>query len=250
MLKSPVSVPQLTPMDSNAANSPSGGIFIFKKKFNDEPPIGKQQQRWMNRKTGKNHFVNKTIAHSIEIISLLTKLEVPIKLSTQVDECLRELIIRRHNLNTELGVYRVARQATIQAEKKVSLGEVAVGAAAAAGEQQQRPASSIASPKQSGDMIQEIEAAEKTAASAGNQRPSQWMFNDSQSEMSSCLGDSNYESDNNSLSSFGAALVAIALPVEATKSTVAKSNSSDSDATLSESLHQKTAGFFIFLFYF
>jgi hypothetical protein len=192
-----------SPLMSNEM-SPSGGTFIFKKKLDDEvvkSRTGKHNKKHHHVKGGSNgshHHHHKAPAHSIEIINLLTKLEIPIQMSSQVDECLRELIIRRHNVQTEIGMYQSAKLAA----KKCSISSTDTI--------QFNLTSNVSNTTTDNELandmadlyIASMEEEEPKHGSISNNQSINQRFTDTQSEISSCLGDSNYESDNNSLHSY------------------------------------------------
>lgn len=191
---------------TNNTNSPSvvqsGGTFIYKKKFDEEPKTPK------SRASGSMKKQKQTVAHSIEIINLLTKLDVPIYMSSQVDECIRELIVKRHNVQTELGIYRTAKMVqkkrTSSATTPDTVKPDMVDSDGSADTQINEIKSEIENDKQDSEMLGDKQSESKSVAEAELTAGAISLpTNDAQSVISSGR-DSNYESDNNSLSSYGA----------------------------------------------
>lgn len=167
---------ELTPLPSPALsttsslNTPSAhddhppffcanGSYVMKKK------IPESNQNRKNKK-GKKQNKNAKISHSVEVIHLLNQLQIPLQLSSQTEECLKELRHQKELLINKLNTY------------KYNI------------EQEQLSRSLI------------IQAQEKSNAEKSVNCPNTSnAFSDAYSDISSCL-DSNYESDNNSVQSF------------------------------------------------
>lgn len=100
------------------------------------------------------------------MINLLSKLQIPIQLSSQLEECLKELRMRKENLINEMNQYKTSVEAEQELKKRV------------------------------------LQQSESSPGNLNNSSiNSSNIFSDTNSDISSCL-DSNYESDNNSVRSY------------------------------------------------
>lgn len=108
-LPSPFSLPQSstfpllntpTPVEEKCPE----GMFMLKKKFEDTEVEGKILKKKACKKSKQS--AAQKCSHSVEIINLLAKFGIPLNLSSQVDECLKELNSRRAVLQTELEVHK------------------------------------------------------------------------------------------------------------------------------------------------
>ncbi len=123
----------------------------------------------LEEKKFNNFFVilySKTkISHSVEVINLLNQLQIPLNLSSQLEECLKELRHRKELLINEMNTYRFNIE-------------------------QEQLNKSLQMQAENNEMVKN-----STCPNTSN------AFSDTYSDISSCL-DSNYESDNNSVQSF------------------------------------------------
>lgn len=106
---SPMSLPQSstypllntpTPVDEKCPD----GMFMLKKKFDDNQMESKNWKKKPCKKSKQN--ASQKCSHSVEIINLLTKFEIPLNLSSQVDECIKILNYRRVDLETKLELHK------------------------------------------------------------------------------------------------------------------------------------------------
>jgi len=126
-----------------------------------------------NRKA-KKHNKNAKISHSVEVINLLSKLEIPVQLSSQLPECLKELRKRKEQTISEMNKYIINCEQEKEAQKKLRQQK-----------HQQAEAPNDSLP---------VNLTNDSSINSSN------IFSDTNSDISSCL-DSNYESDNNSVRS-------------------------------------------------
>lgn len=82
----------------------ANGSYMMKKKINESNP---STQHKKNRKLKKNQQKNSKISHSVEVINLLSKMQIPIQLSSQFEECLKELRNRKEKLIHEMNTYKL-----------------------------------------------------------------------------------------------------------------------------------------------
>jgi len=120
-------------------------------------------------------FQQAKLSHSVEVINLLSKLEIPIQLSSQLPECLKELRQRKEQTINEMNNYKINVEQEKEVQKKHRLLQ----------QQQQQETSNDSLP---------VNLTNDSSVNSSN------IFSDTNSDISSCL-DSNYESDNNSVRS-------------------------------------------------
>lgn len=138
------------------------GAYLPKKKCNE---LNNNTQPNRKNRKGKKHHKNAKISHSVEVINLLSKMDMPIHLSSQLEECLKELHSRQENFLNEMNLYKLNIELVKQEQLNI---------------------------KNKFDSDNQL----KINSSANNSN-----ISDTNSDISSCL-DSNYESDNNSCRSF------------------------------------------------
>lgn len=97
------------------------------------------------------------------MINLLSKMQIPIQLSSQLEECLKELNLRRDQVTEQINIYKL----NIELEQ---------------------------------EQINKKKMLDRQNLYSNNANNSSHLFSDTNSDISSCL-DSNYESDNNSVRS-------------------------------------------------
>lgn len=151
-----------TPNSANDDHPPffcANGSYVMKKKINES------NQNRKNKK-GKKQNKNAKISHSVEVINLLNQLQIPLNLSSQFEECLKELTRRKYALINEMDTYKF----------------------------------NIEQDQLNRSLQMQAQDRNDTKNSTNCPNTSQ-AFSDAYSDISSCL-DSNYESDNNSVSSF------------------------------------------------
>lgn len=148
----------LTETPSNLLNSfnitpcdEAGGSFIIKKNLDDDTINRRKKYKLKASKSSK-------VSHSIDIINLLTKLGIPIQLSSQYEDCLKELLSRKEVVDSELNLYIT--------QLKMQSGE-----------------------KKDDSSLNKTNSSFITEASKNSA-----LISDANSDISSCL-DSNYESD-------------------------------------------------------
>jgi hypothetical protein len=147
--------------------SPSGGIFILKKKLNtDDETLTKFSSSSKSTKSKSLKKHNTKVPLSLEIINLMLKLDMPISRTTHGEEFLREIIDKRNDVMQQLNQYKSEKNANNNDNSDRKSEQTTVSSKT----EQLKP--------------QDPQLAKK--------------FNDAQSDISSCL-DSNYESDNNSI---------------------------------------------------
>lgn len=186
-----------------------GGCFVMKQKIDDDNSSRKRNWRRSKQKSVK-------VSHPVEVINLLIKMNIPINLSSQHEECLKLLHNRRDDVTLQLNTYR--------AQKVVEMKSTAANAAAAASVSSSASggAASVASSlrsdsgkqepdsdnnnKHSGSSMMLLGALEGSQSvndndnngaadnAGGMGTGNNILFSDNNSEISSCL-DSNYDSD-------------------------------------------------------
>ncbi|CAF0906467.1 unnamed protein product [Brachionus calyciflorus] len=88
------------PLEDNSSNA----MFLLKKKSDDDEPNFSIQKRRSSKKP--KQLKTPKVSHSVEVIQLLSKLNIPVHLSSQIDECLKVLNTRRLELVTQLELYK------------------------------------------------------------------------------------------------------------------------------------------------
>lgn len=127
----------------------------------------------------------------MEVINLLSKLNIPIHLSSQIDECLKVLYANRDDLQNQLNLYKQNRRDKQSNENKKSPKvqdefQLSIGASSSLG-------------SGSGGVNESPKSAESSSrAHNTNDDTKLLQLLDNQSDISSNM-DSNYESDNNSI---------------------------------------------------
>lgn len=86
------------------------GSYLMKKKNNE--PTSSVPNRKNRKGTKKNK--NSKIAHSVEVINLLSKMEIPIQLSSQMEECYKVLCERRDKHIHEMETYKKQQESNKQ----------------------------------------------------------------------------------------------------------------------------------------
>lgn len=119
-------------------------------------------------------------------------MDVPVKLSTNADECLRLLRQRREQLDAQIKEYKSKQLAEIEAAEAAKHSESS--AAGPADTSLTEPLDDDAEDDAAGKKILPTETADVKAAIVAVSKKQQ-QFNDNNSEISSSVMDSNYESD-------------------------------------------------------
>lgn len=165
-----------TPIDGQETQQ---GHFHMKQKVDDDI-FAKSMGAGVNRKRMSKKSKSKAstpASHCVDVINLLVRMEIPIQLSSQPDECLQELKTRKEKLLNEQKIYKenqLANKSSKAVETKTTIADIVTQLTSFAA------AASAAS-----------------TATTNNNTPQETQTNsDTKSEISSCL-DSNYESDNN-----------------------------------------------------
>jgi hypothetical protein len=174
-----------TPMLMDGQEPPGGGHFHMKQKMDDDvfaKSMGVSSVASMVVSLNRKRFYKKPkskastpVAHSLDVIVLLEKMNIPIQLSSQPDECLQMLKKRKEEFMNEQTLYKDDENTFHEKVNETDANRMTTVVDAVNQLNLNAATSAVATVKSSVD----------------NQTNS-----DTKSEISSCL-DSNYESDNN-----------------------------------------------------
>jgi hypothetical protein len=178
------------PTYSNTLTSDQG-FFVVKPKI-DEFPEGQFVNFKSRCKQHRKHklFKQQKISHSVEVIKLLQKMDIPFELYSKVAECLNELLLRRQSLQEEHDKYMLLISIdNFNGANSSTLEKI----------DSQEDLKDLCETKSEENSLLKSDSSINESLNKNNKRDEEainknFLLSDTQSDISSCL-DSNYESD-------------------------------------------------------